>query len=233
MKNLMPLILLLVAIGFAVSPFLNPEFGGFDPNRYPVPQIDPPVQPAGYAFAIWGPIYLWLIACAVFGLWKRGDAPAWGPMRLPLIVSLAVGAAWLPVALVAPVPATVMIWVMLVSAVVALVRAPVADAMWAEAPLGLYAGWLTAASFVALGLVFAGYGWMSEPVAAVVCLLGALAVSAFVITLRPSAAYGVAVVWALVAVAVQNWGTAWALVTLSLAGGAVIAGLTTWRLSQK
>ncbi|WP_102109265.1 hypothetical protein [Kandeliimicrobium roseum] len=221
-----PILLLVVTLAFAVSPFLNPEFGGFDPDRFPIPQTDPPVQPAGYAFAIWGPIYLWLIAHAVFGLWKRREVPAWDEMRLPLTVSLAVGAAWLPVALVNPLAATVMIFVMLASALAAYLRAPRADRWWAEAPVGLYTGWLTAASFVSLGLTLAGWGLVSGPVAAWVCLLAALASAALVLRLRPGLAYGAAVTWALVAVAVQNLGSDIALVLLALAGAALIAGLT-------
>ncbi|WP_108483246.1 hypothetical protein [Oceaniglobus ichthyenteri] len=227
------IILLLAALAFAISPFLNPEFGGFDPDRYPIPQIDPPVQPAGYAFAIWGPIYLWLIVSAIFGLWKRREDTTWEPMRLPLALSLAVGAAWLPVALISPIIATVMIWIMLLAALAAFDRAPATDTLWAKAPIGLYAGWLTAASFVAVGLLFAGYGWMSETTASVVCLLGALALAALVIRHRPSLAYGAAVVWALIAVAAQNWAQSWALTALALGGGALIAVLTALRLQQK
>ena len=33
---------------------LVPGFGGFDANQFPVPQVNPSVQPAGYAFSIWG-----------------------------------------------------------------------------------------------------------------------------------------------------------------------------------
>ena len=39
---------------FAVSPLFTQGFNGFEPDQFPVPQDDPPVQPAGYAFSIWG-----------------------------------------------------------------------------------------------------------------------------------------------------------------------------------
>ena len=45
---------LILSVAFAASPFLVPGFGGFDPNQFPVPQINPSMQPAGYAFSIWG-----------------------------------------------------------------------------------------------------------------------------------------------------------------------------------
>ncbi|MEP3784047.1 TspO/MBR family protein [Ascidiaceihabitans sp.] len=195
----------LLTFAFVLSPFWVPGFGGFDPDRFPVPQNDPPVQPEGYAFAIWGVIYLWLLAGAAYGVWRHHNDPAWGAMRPALAVSMGVGAAWLPVAIRSPIWATVLIWVMLVSALVALWRSPRDQAVWASWPLGLYAGWLSAASFVALGLMAAGYGFTTQSTAAWVCI-GLASVLAFVVQWRLARAptYGIAVAWGLVAVAVQN-----------------------------
>ncbi|SPJ23760.1 hypothetical protein [Palleronia abyssalis] len=78
MRYLIPLLAL--ALAFAASPLLTGSFGGFDPNAYPVPQDDPSVTPAGYAFSIWGLIYLALIAHGLIGL-RRGDDPHWAPTR--------------------------------------------------------------------------------------------------------------------------------------------------------
>ena len=169
-------LVLLAALVFAAGPFLFPEFGGFEPGAYPVPQDDPPVQPAGYAFAIWGPIYLWLLVSAGYGLLRRREDPAWDATRLPLIVSLAVGAVWLPVANASPVWASVLIWIMLLAALAAVFRAPKTDRGLLAWPLGLYAGWLTAASVVSLGLLAAGYGLLEEPQAG---WSGALAAAVF------------------------------------------------------
>lgn len=62
---------------------------------FPVAIARPAIQPAGYAFAIWGLIYLWLIAHAIFGLWQRHDNPAWQRSRLPLTGAVLLGAVWL------------------------------------------------------------------------------------------------------------------------------------------
>ncbi len=203
-RGALPIVVLLLALAFAASPFFVPDFGGFDADRYPVPQIDPAVQPAGYAFAIWGPIYAWLLVSAVMGVVRR-DAPDWQNMRVPLAVSLAVGAVWLAVAVRSPVWATILIWVMLVAALVALWRSPRLD-QWAAAwPVGLYAGWLSAASFVALGLFLAGYGVMSELVAAVIMIVAATGLAVTVqLRLARAPTYGIAVIWALAAIIVQN-----------------------------
>ncbi|SEL33487.1 hypothetical protein SAMN05444413_10810 [Roseivivax marinus] len=193
------------ALAFAASPLLAPGFNGFDPSQFPVPQDNPPVQPAGYAFAIWGLIYLWLIAGTGFGLFRRADDADWAPMRPPLVVSLAVGAFWLPVAQVSVPGATAMIWVMLAYAVRALARAGDTDRWWQTSPVAIYAGWLTAASCVSVGLVLAGYGVMPETPAALVSLVLAVGVAVTVqYRLHRAPEYGIAVIWALIGVIVAN-----------------------------
>ncbi|MEO0385914.1 MAG: hypothetical protein AAF281_00080 [Pseudomonadota bacterium] len=204
--GLRAVLVLTAAAGFALSPLLLPGFGGFEAEDFPVPQIDPPVVPAGYAFAIWGLIYLWLIVHGAWGLLRHADDPGWDRTRLPLIVSLTVGIGWLPVAVADPLAATVMIWVMLAGALAGLLQAP-PGAMWTlGVPLGLYAGWLTAASSVALALVGAGYGlgpgqdtwaWIGLAVAASLALA---------VQIRPATppAYALAAAWALIAIAVRN-----------------------------
>jgi hypothetical protein len=92
------LILLLATLAFGVAPFVTPPFTGYDPALFPVRIDRPAIQPAGYAFAIWSVIYLWLIVHAVYGLWQRAAAPAWGPSRLPLAAAVLVGAEWLSIA---------------------------------------------------------------------------------------------------------------------------------------
>ena len=156
-KALAPLTLIL-CLTFAGSTLIVPEFGGFDADQFPVPQDNPPIQPAGYAFAIWGVIYLWLLLSAGFGLFARADDAEWDRFRWPLFASLAVGASWLAVAQASPIWATILIWTMLVTALAALVRAPEREAWWGRYAVEIYAGWLTAASCVSIGLLGAGYG---------------------------------------------------------------------------
>jgi hypothetical protein len=199
-------LVLLATLAFAISPILVPGFGGFEPTQFPIPLETPPVQPAGYAFSIWGVIYLWLLASAGFGLWRRREDTRWDRTRLPLALSLAVGAIWLAVALRSPIWATILIWVMLGGALWALLRTPVRDLWLLRAPIGLYAGWLTAASAVSLGLIAPGWGvppfgpegW------AVAALSVGLAIGVAILRARASLLYGAAIVWALVAVTVRN-----------------------------
>jgi hypothetical protein len=94
---------MVATIAFVVTPFIADPFTGFDPALFPVPVDDPPIQPAGWAFAIWGVIYLWLLVSAGFGLFKRDTDPDWDRLRWPLFVSVGIGASWISVALIAPV----------------------------------------------------------------------------------------------------------------------------------
>ncbi|MFK7765345.1 MAG: hypothetical protein AB8B62_18925 [Roseobacter sp.] len=230
MQKTVALLSVLLCLTFAGSTLWVPDFGGFDPEQFPIPQDNPPVQPAGYAFAIWGVIYLWLIAGMGFGLWRRTLDPAWHAMRAPLCLSLAVGSIWLPVAVLSPVWAAILIWAMLLPALVALFRAPYQDGWWALVPVGLYAGWLSAASCVALGLIAAGYGYMGAETAAFTFIFLALVVASAVQSqLQRAPSYGLAVVWALVAIAVQNMNSAPTVAALA-AGGALSLLFSVWKV---
>ncbi len=227
------ILLLLATVAFGVSPWLLPGFNGFEADQFPIPQDTPPDQPEGYAFAIWGVIYLWLVVHAVFGLLKRRNEPDWQASRPALTLSVAVGAAWLPVAVIAPLAATILIWIMLAGALKALATAPALDRWYARAPIGFYAGWLTAAASVALGFVLGGYGILSPLAAAYLSLALALIIGIGVLLALPDIAeYGLSLAWALVAVAVQN-GTNAPAVTGIAAAGALMSVALAWRSSAR
>ena len=203
--RLLPVLILLATLAFAASPFMVTNFAGFDPALFPVPQNDPPVQPAGWAFAIWGLLYLWLIVSAGYGVLRRADTPAWAPHRPWLLANLVLGVAWLPAAERSVLGATVLLGAMLVLSLPALFRTPRRDRWWLQAPLALYAGWLTAAFSASVGLVLAGWGLMAETPAALVALCFALVVGVTVqMRLGRAPGYGLALIWALVAIATKN-----------------------------
>ena len=205
MERMKSILLLTAAVAFAVSPFVNPGFFGFRDDQLPIPQSDAPIQPAGYAFIIWSVIYLLLVIGSGYGLFKRADDPAWAPYRWPLLASLVVGAAWIPVALNSAIWALILIWVMFVTALWALLKTPQVDRFWLRTPIALYVGWLTAASCVTLALLLAGYGFLGSTPAALICLVLGLIMAGTISQLRPDTPeYTGAVIWALVGVAVAN-----------------------------
>lgn len=224
---LMAVLVFLATLAFVASPLVVPGFGGFDPDLFPVPQMNAAVQPAGWAFSIWGLIYAWLLVSATVGLFLRAREVDWEPMRPLLTVSLAVGATWLPVAKVSPLAATILIWVMLAAALPALARAPVLDRWLARGPVALYSGWLTAASCVSLGLLLAGYGLLETVPAAIVALVLALVLGGAVLwQLRDIPEYGVGIVWALIGVVAKAWGQYPTVAGLAAIGAVLIAALT-------
>lgn len=213
------------ALIFVLSPLYARGFRGFEPSQFPIPQIDPPTVPAGYAFSIWGVIYALLFAHAIFGLVKRDVDPHWDATRWPMIVSLGLGASWLSVAQVSPGWATVLIWLMLASSLVALFRSASAkDHFLLSTPLALYAGWLTAASFVSVALFGAGYGVLTDEVGwAWLAMILAVCFASFVqLKLNDRPEYGLAVCWGLVAIAVSNWTSETALTAFALIAAAAL-----------
>ncbi|TDT74881.1 hypothetical protein BDE40_1600 [Litoreibacter halocynthiae] len=219
---------LIAAIAFVVSPLVTEGFAGFRPDQFPIPQDDAPVQPSGYAFSIWSVIYLWLLVSAGIGIWKHRDNPAWEAARLPLIASLAIGAFWIKVATLSVIWATVLIWAMLLTAIWALVAGRAIKPAWEFAlPVGLYAGWLTAASCVSIGLLGAGYGIGGNAVMWALLMVG---VAMLIGVLVQKQAFGIwtyalALAWALVGIMVRNGAEALSVTLFALAGVVVISGL--------
>ena len=226
-KDYAPWLLMVVTLTFGIAPFVTPPFTGYDPAIFPVVVARPYIQPAGYAFSIWGLIYLALIVQAGFGLWRRFADQAWARIRTPMILSLSLGTAWLKIAGTDPILATVGIWAMLISALYALLRAdPARDRWLLVAPIAIYAGWLSAAAAVSLGVVLAGYGWMTNTVMTVTMLALVLAIAAFIqLRKRGVLEYGATVIWALTGVAVANWADAQMLSYAALAGAAIMASI--------
>ncbi len=212
------------ALAFALSPLVSTGFAGFSPDQFPVPQTDPPIQPAGWAFSIWLLIYVWLVAGTGFGLLKRAEDEGWDRTRWPLFASLTLGAAWIPVANVSPEWATVLIWLMLATAAWALIRTPRRDPVWLAAPLGLYAGWLTAASCVATAVLATGYG--ATPVVPIHAgfLLLALGLGLGLLRLRPATpSYAAGLAWALIGILAANlFPPLWGMIVLATAGIALL-----------
>lgn len=227
MSQLKAWLTLVCTVTFVTSPAFTAPFSGFTRDQLPIPQVDPPIQPAGYAFAIWGLIYGWLLVSALYGVWARRSDVAWDRVRGPLLLSLAVGTSWLAVANRSAIWATGLIFLMAAFAIVALLRAPATDRRWLQAPVAIYAGWLTAASFVSLGSTAAGYGVLAGGLGwAFLGIAMALVVAVMVQRRAPRApGYGGTVIWALVGIMVANGGAQLGVTLLAGLGVMVVGSL--------
>jgi hypothetical protein len=218
-------ILLIATIGFALTPAFTPPVAGYNPALFPVQIARPAIQPAGYAFAIWGVIYVWLITHAVFGVWLKRDVPEWDAPRLWLIAAAFLGAVWLVVSPDYPRAATLVIWAMLLAAVGAFLRTPTEPDRWMlSAPVAMLAGWVSAAAAVALGVVLARDGYLPDMLSAVVMLALVLAIAVTVQMRKPAMpVYGLTVIWALGGVIWANRATSMTVVVIAASGITIMA----------
>jgi hypothetical protein len=188
------------------------------------------VQPAGYAFSIWGVIFLWLLASAAYGLWERADHPAWRATRPAQIGAMVAGILWLFLASSNPLLATVVILAMAAFALTAFLRADVAVDRWIlSAPLAIFAGWVSAASLVSVGIMLGGYGLLPHPTAALVMVAVLIAAALFIQSRQPlMPVYGATVVWAIFAVAVVNRTEYPMVAVIAICAALIMATGTAW-----
>lgn len=196
------------------------------------------VAPAGPAFSIWGPIYLGLVALAVWQVLPAHRATARvRAVTVPVLVSMLANTTWIVVAQaeltwVTPVVLAVIVGSLAV-ALGRLVRsepASRAEAVLLDGTVGLYLGWTTVALVVNLStsLISGGFADLAPGRAfwavAVLAVAGAVGVAVTRLG-RGRAAYPVAVTWALVWVVVarltEGPPSSAAVVTAALAAAAV------------
>lgn len=203
------IIVAILTITFVLSPAFTEPFMGYTTEQLPFVVENPPIQPAGYAFSIWGVIYTWLLVSAGFGLWKRRDDASWDTPRMALTLSLAVGTFWLWIANQSAIWGSISIVFMMVTALAAMIATPKKDIWWLAVPVALYAGWLSAASIVSVMVSIAGYGYSGWITSALIGIAIAVALACIIQRRRPAVfAYSIPVVWALIAIVVANMGGA-------------------------
>ena len=174
--------------------------------------LEPLVTPAPYAFIIWAPIYLGLLALAVYqALPEQENDPQMTALRPWLaltgvlnafwLTAVARGHVWLPV---------VIIFAMLAAAFgmrIALGSKQEGAVRWLGLAVSIYAGWLTLATIVNTSSAFLMSGWSEGATfwALVMLLVGAGVGLAVRNGLRDPV-YGAVFAWTFLAIAVEAWG---------------------------
>lgn len=201
-------------------------------DRYPTY-----VVPAGYAFLIWNLIFALSLG---YGVWQALPAQRANPLlRLvgwPAASALLAASVWMLVfqrSLFA-LSLAVMFW-LLASLIVVVARLYRHTATFSRGEawlvyvhFSIFLGWITVATVANVGQVLTAFGWSGFGLAAetwsIVALLAAGAIAAAVTAaLRGNAPYALTVVWALIAVAVNQFTRA--VPTNSTTVGAVAAGM--------
>lgn len=171
------------------------------------------VEAAPYAFAIWGPIYAWLLVYAVYQL-----KPGWADDAVlrrfgwPSVISMVAIGLWLIAAGANWRWATVVLIALAAAVLVAVLVSPVdhvsqRDRLLAVTPLALLAGWLTIATGLNAVTVLTAEGFVREEAATWWALGGitvSVAVALAVFLSGRVLAYPLPVIWGLVAVFVAE-----------------------------
>lgn len=206
-------LVLAAAVQQILFPFFINPFGANSANSQAGAAIASGIAPAGYAFAIWGPIYLGALA---YGLWQVTAAGAQDGvaehLAAPLIVLYLGSSLWLWFAQNGPLWGTVpTLAVMAAMAIYALTIVSAADQTgWMRwlilvLPLALYAGWTSCAVFVNFAEVAPVYGFdrlgLSRGSFGVLLLALATLLAVGVLwATRGQSAYAATIVWALAAI---------------------------------
>jgi hypothetical protein len=191
-----------------------------------------PLVPWGYAFAIWGAIYLWSLVSAVWQLGeKHRDDPALKAVGWNMAGMFAINSLW---QIWVPLRGLDGISVFLV--VMALVlglsgllrlrelgKVSGEDTGFVFAPMALMSGWLTAAAFVNFTSFLVAQHYDVNPVNANVSMIFLVVLAAFgslMIWLTRSLSYSLGLMWAVFWTMMANIyrDQNWTMATLSLAG---------------
>ena len=180
----------------------------------------PLIVPLGYAFAIWGPIYLGLLVFPIYQeIKKRNEHPEWIELRQWYAANVVANGVWLALASYDLVWSTVVVIVfMLISLLrinVLLDRIRAAGGpvnFWAEVLVfRMYFAWITLATVlnVASDLKFTGWGGgaFGEVSWTIIMVCVAAAIAAFTAFRLRSAPYALVVTWAFVALALKHDGS--------------------------
>ena len=208
----MRVLVLLFALAMPVVSWWS-QSGAFGPDNGTVSDRYPTLLvAAGYAFSIWGLIFLLDV---VYAAWqatgRRRDDALLGRIAPAAAAGFALTAVWMPLF------SQGLFWLCLLVifgalgclawAALQLSRAE-HGRTWAWLPLSLHAGWLSLAAFLNLAQSALAFGWTQQDAQLVPSLLLFAAAAALLLELnrrmRGNFAYAAAALWGLVAVVVEQ-----------------------------
>ncbi len=177
--------------------------------------------PAGYAFAIWGLIFIALIAFSIFQVIRAFSKDKADDFILEIgpwySITNVANAAWLWFWLNEITWLTVLIMLVMLFSLLKIIttlnmnRATVSRSFktFVWFPIGLYAGWITVATIANFSAYFAKINFsflFSEEVWTLILIVVATLVNYLVLAKRDIQVFAGVGVWALVAISVRHWG---------------------------
>ncbi len=206
-----------VAVNYAVgtSAFNNPSIGEISDKYENI------LTPAGYAFGIWGLIYISLAVFAVFqakGMFKKDNSSDF-VLKIGwwFVVSNLANAGWIFAFSSDQIGLSVVLILLLLFCLIKITvnlnmekwDAPVRKIVLVWWPISIYFGWVTVATVANTSLYLTKLGWDGSPLTAqawaIIMILVVGGILFVMIQKRNMREYAIAGVWGIIALAVQNW----------------------------
>lgn len=200
--------------------------------------------PAPYAFAIWGPIFLALLAFAGYGIYRltryrdgndfiKRSAPWFAFANL-------LNATWVLSFTHDFIGWSFMIILGLLSCLVVVIRkldmerwdAPIGIIAFVWWPICLYAGWITVATLANGAVYFRSLGWdggtLGPETWTLTLILLAAGLNAYLVLSRNMREFAAVGIWALAAIGMRHQGGNWALFLAAMVSAAALGVLIAW-----
>jgi hypothetical protein len=193
--------------------------------------------PAGYAFSIWGIIYLALTAQAIFFI-KSAFSPDKDSSFLSqigpyLIMTNILNSAWLYFWLMGHIGTSVIVMFMILTSLIILIlnlnmerwNAPTQIIIGVWWPIAIYSGWIAVATIANVSAYLVKIEWtgpFSEFTWVIIMIGVATLVNLFMIWTRNLREFSLVGIWALVAIAVRHWDSYPDIKTAALIGAGII-----------
>lgn len=203
--------------------------------------------PAGYAFSIWGVIFLAILAQAIFLVARafrpEKDQNPISQIGLGIFIANMLNIAWLLAWLHEYTGISVAIMILLLITLLSVVvrtnmerwDAPLKIIVFIWWPICLYSGWIAVATIANISALLAKMGWtggIPETTWAAIMIAVATLLGLFITYKRNMREFAMVIVWALVAIAVRHWEAYPILKYTALVGSAILIIATAYHASQ-
>jgi benzodiazapine receptor len=201
--------------------------------------------PAGYVFAIWGLIYVGLIAYAVFqALPAQRENPRLRRTGYPIVVGCLANCVWLflwhyeqfGLTLIAMFGLLAMLILTYLNLEIGRTPVPTAETWAARVPISIYLGWITVATIANVTDVLYYWNWNGFGISArdwtLVMFVAVIVIAGWISITRRDIAYNLVIVWALAGIAVKQ-SAAKSLVLGSLATAAVVLAVLAYGIYKE
>lgn len=178
------------------------------------------ITPANYAFAIWGPIFLGLLAFCIYAFYRLiryGKEQTFVLQSMPwFTLANVANALWVYCFTLRWYGITVLLMLILLFSLLMLIRkfnmelwdVPIGTIAFIWWPISLYAGWVSVATVVNIGLFLESLGWTGAPLNptawTIVLLLIVTVLNAYLVQKRNLREFAGVAVWALVAIGFRH-----------------------------